>query len=144
MAATQAWYDARLLSKYEARNGCWIFTGCLDGDGYGIIQQNGKAKKAHRKMYELLVGPIPEGHDVHHTCENRACGWPGHLAPKPKDEHGREHNPGKESCVKGHALTPDNVKIKVSRGKPYRRCRTCIRDLALAKYYSARNRAGGQ
>lgn len=30
-------------------------------------------------------------------------------------------------CPHGHALTEDNIKLDVSRGKPYRRCLTCRR-----------------
>lgn len=48
-------------------------------NGYGRIKVDGKKKRAHRVVWELANGPIPEGMDVDHTCHRRHCIELSHL-----------------------------------------------------------------
>jgi len=57
---------------------CWEWHGCLR-DGYGSARIQGKTVVLHRWSYEKHIGPIPKGHELHHTCRNRRCFNPAHL-----------------------------------------------------------------
>jgi hypothetical protein len=73
-----------LLSLIDSEGGlstCWNFQGHITYAGYGHIRK-GKRKtvKAHRWSYEHFYGDLPETALVRHTCDNRACCNPLHLA----------------------------------------------------------------
>ena len=58
---------------------CWVWTRYLNPDGYGRIQIAGQAKTVHRVSWGLHFGPIPNGKQVLHECDVRACVRPTHL-----------------------------------------------------------------
>lgn len=67
------------VQKSEDPEGCWLWTGALNEKGYGFFKVEPKQLKAHRFAYEQFVGPIPEGLQVNHHCDNPACVRPDHL-----------------------------------------------------------------
>lgn len=76
----------RIFQRCEPdRNGCLVWTGAKTSDGYGKISILGRTHRVHRVVYyatEFRYGNglrlgMPEV--VMHTCDNRACVWPGHL-----------------------------------------------------------------
>lgn len=76
----------RLLSRIEIDDqGCWIWQGTCDYDGYGKIaygqRVNGRPgmERTHRVAYELLAVPVPDGLTIDHLCRVRACCNPDHL-----------------------------------------------------------------
>lgn len=75
-------------------SGCWAFRNDLTK--YGTVnlgggRANDRARPAHRWFYETLVGPIPDGAHLHHTCEHPGCVNPEHLEPMTPGDHQREH-----------------------------------------------------
>ena len=68
---------------------CWFWRGVTAGAGYGVIglgsRKLGK-EYAHRVIWVLMNGPIPEGLFVLHTCDEPLCVNPKHLwLGTPKD-----------------------------------------------------------
>lgn len=63
----------RLLSKaiINWETGCWEWAAYRTPSGYGTCWLDGQQRRAHRVMYELIEGPIPEGLTLDHLC---ACG----------------------------------------------------------------------
>lgn len=61
---------------------CWNWNGWNSGKGHGKLKENGKAKMAHRAIYELCIGPIePPTVQLDHLCRNRSCANPYHVEP---------------------------------------------------------------
>lgn len=75
--------ESRFWEKVEKTESCWLWTGALlkAAGGYGSIRVDGKALRAHRVAYELVVGPIPDGMLLRHSCDNPRCINPAHLTP---------------------------------------------------------------
>lgn len=69
------------LGRYTERepDGCWRWTGTRDRQGYPFLNVGGAPRRAHRLMYEQLVGPIPSGLELDHLCRVRDCVNPSHL-----------------------------------------------------------------
>lgn len=130
---TRSWQD-RVLARIVPGDGCWEWAGAHNRDGYGTAYTTptgAKPQGAHRVVYELLVGPIPEGLTIDHLCRNRGCVNPAHLEPVPKHENilrgegVAARNAAKTHCPQGHAYTAENTRITRVGS---RRCRTCHRE----------------
>lgn len=59
--------------------GCLNWTRSGNPKGYGKLWDHGRLVFAHRKSYELWVGPIPDGLCVLHHCDNPSCVNHDHL-----------------------------------------------------------------
>lgn len=132
----------KLIERSEpGSNGCVLYTGCPTNRGYGQISVDGTQKLAHRAIYELTVGPIPDGMDLDHTCHNRDVSCMGgvdcihrrcinvdHLEPVTGAENTRRGkgwavNGLKTHCPQGHPYDRENTYVYDGR----RYCRACNR-----------------
>lgn len=62
--------------------GCWHWTGALNSAGYGVFAVELKPVRlalAHRVMFTLDFGAIPDGLIVRHRCDVPNCVRPDHL-----------------------------------------------------------------
>lgn len=114
---------------------CWLWARTIEND-YGRIWiggEKGKHYRAHRIVYEALVGEIPSGLSLDHLCRIKRCVNPAHLEPVTHQENVKRGNSGKfqkakTHCPQGHEYNSENTYI-ASRGKyVLRACRTCKRE----------------
>ena len=73
----------RFWGKIEKRGeeDCWFWAGNLSPSGYGVftIRRFVNPVRAHRFVWTLVNGPIPDGMFVCHTCDTPRCCNPRHL-----------------------------------------------------------------
>lgn len=117
-------HSLNVWSKIEVTpEGCWRWTGAPNDSGYGTVSIRRRSYKAHRHIYELFLGPIPEGLDLDHLCHNededcpggrgclhRRCVHPAHLEPATR----------RMNVLRGKTLPALNVrKTHCPQGHPY-------------------------
>lgn len=128
----------------QSADGCWLWTGALNWGGYGAVvrgtRPNQRRWMAHRFVYEIFVGPIPEGLDIDHLCRVRHCVNPDHLEPVTRRENllrGQTvtaMRAAQTHCVNGHEFTTQNT-YRYSDGT--RKCRAC-RASQMRAYHARR------
>ena len=130
MTRTKTKLDKLLSNVVFASNGCWLWTKAISEGWYGVISFDGKTYKAHKILYEIIVGPVEDGLELDHLCREPSCVNPFHLEQVTHRENilrgtgCAATNAAKTHCKNGHALDGINLYIN-NRGD--RVCKTCKR-----------------
>lgn len=143
----------RILSRIEVEpeTGCWLWPGATVRGGYGQIasERRGYQVIVHRALYELLVGPIPDGLNLDHVkergCRHTNCCNPDHLEPVSQRENLMRgdtvtaRHAAATHCPQGHAYDAENTRFERRGGRACRACNAA----AAQRRYQARKRQGG-
>lgn len=118
MTADQFW--AR-VDRSAGPEGCWLWRGCLDANGYGWLRWHGKRSRAHRVALELDGRPVPAGWHGIHLCDVKRCCNPAHLRPGPQCENpsprrGRVLRPEERQAVRELRGVLSSVKVAAQFG----------------------------
>lgn len=107
-------------------NGCWIYDGAVNPNGYPArVMINRVLKAPYAWAWESRFGPIAPGHTVDHLCKTPRCFNPDHLKAGPhrdnieNSEGPAAKNMRKTHCPNGHPYDGVN-----NRGDRF--CRICV------------------
>lgn len=133
----------RLLANINIRSEdeCWEWRRKTATKYPIIADENGVGRPASRVAYRVLVGPIGDGLEVCHSCDNPQCCNPTHLflgthADNMRDMQ-RKGRALRTHCPEGHAYEGDNIYLSP---KGVRHCRECRRRWSVEQYARLRAR----
>lgn len=82
MSALTADREQLFWAKVNKTDTCWLWTACINSDGYGLFWDGMKSVRAHRVAFELLRGELLPGVELDHDIEcPKNCANPAHLRP---------------------------------------------------------------
>jgi len=127
--------EERFWPKVNKTISCWLWT-AKKSRGYGHLRVGNTFRSAHRISYEWSKGPIPDGLQIDHLCQVRACVNPAHLeAVTARTNLFRSDTPAARNAAKTHC--PQNHPYDDINGYKWgglRYCKTCRKHRA-ARWY---------
>jgi HNH endonuclease len=122
--------EQRIAERIRVEDDCWIWTRGTTREGYALLSVRNRTYVVHRLMYEILIGPIPEGLTLDHMCERPSCVNPFHCELSTMRENILRGNgppavnARKTHCKNEHPLSGENLYLHPD-GR--RECRICRR-----------------
>lgn len=109
------WEKVNILGPNE----CWEWQ-AYRRKGYGIFGMRSRnVTGAHQFSALLAFGPVPDGKEVLHSCDNRACVNPAHLSYGTRQDNmddmkarGREVHPAGDDCPTSKLTSAKVVEIR--------------------------------
>lgn len=134
-------HEACFWARVQKSEGCWLWTGAKNRNGYGYLGMNNKDILAHRFSWIVNVGEIRAGKCVLHRCDVPACVRPDHLFVG-------DHLTNVRDCIaKGRRFTNHKQAARTKASRPFcrrgheyaavgffvgnrgqRRCKACAAD----------------
>lgn len=134
----------KILGSDKARSqpdGCILWTGSHDKDGYAVFGNDGGTRRLVRRLWIELRGPISPAMEPDHLCRTTGCINLDHVEVVTRAVNlARSNcvsavNARKTHCIHGHEFTPANTYTTPDGS---RACRTCGRE--ATRLWQARRR----
>jgi len=83
---------AELLKSIPEDDSCMEWLRARHKQGYGEVNRRTSPdeRHAHRAAWVMVHGPIPDGVDILHKCDNPPCFRPDHLFPGDQGDNMRD------------------------------------------------------
>lgn len=118
---SQEYLESRFWKYVRKTENCFIWTGGRN-PRYGKFSVSHREVYAHRFAYELAKGPIPNGMDVCHCCDNPICVRADHLFLGTRRENMRDAKSKNRTGAPRGASSP-NAKLTESQVREILRLR---------------------
>jgi hypothetical protein len=117
----------------STHTGCWIWTAGRS-EGYGVAWDAARRRsvRVHQLVYEMKVGPVPDGLVLDHQCRNTLCCNPEHLEAVTQGENVRRgESAGARAVRTNHCRNGHDLALYAGRRKDGTRyCQECNRSSA--------------
>ena len=107
-------YQKLIATMKKDPSGCWLNNTCMC-QGYSSVRMMISKKRyrvyAHRLMYEVVKGPIPNGLTIDHLCRVRNCCNPDHLEAVTQSENVKRGT-GIKILSEFHLTNPEDARAR--------------------------------
>lgn len=97
------------VSEEPDENGCWLWIGGKSRNRSNLRYGSFNGMRAHRLIYEWVVGFIPDGMVILHTCDVPHCVNPNHLRLGTQADNVRDMIEKGRKVTKTQKLNPEAV-----------------------------------